>query len=378
MLMAKHIDNLQVKTYRGIKHLNIDDLGDVNIFVGDNNAGKTSVLEAIKLLCIPNEFNLLQVARQRERYRVSSRLGLSILDSILFLFDVNSDFKANNTYALNINGSIHNEPVSIEICGELLKKIMDYNEFSKYAQLIKAKISNSLDEGDDVISTFVGNIHCTSTLNSNNNHTKTNITHFEINDYSKILRDSDTNKFLNVTTVQTIDHITDNAFSKLIKNKEIKKQAVELLKEFDSSITDLRYINDENRFVPVIESDNDEYIPLSLYGDGMKKALTMLNAMVNTENGVVLIDEFETALHTSAMKKVFKFMLDIAKLLNIQLFLTTHSIEAVDKLLESSEQYIEKIRVIRLKKKKGTTYAKISHGNDALYDRKEYDMELRI
>ena len=44
------LKNFSVKQFRGIRDLNVDKLGDVNLIVGDNNSGKTSVLEAIMLL----------------------------------------------------------------------------------------------------------------------------------------------------------------------------------------------------------------------------------------------------------------------------------------------------------------------------------------
>lgn len=52
--MENHIKSLQIETYRGIKDLHVDNLGSVNVFVGDNNLGKASVLEAIELMCNPN------------------------------------------------------------------------------------------------------------------------------------------------------------------------------------------------------------------------------------------------------------------------------------------------------------------------------------
>ena len=71
MAEAKHISELNIITYRGIRNLEIDDLDRVNILLGDNNSGKTSVLEAIQILCNPCEYNLLQVAKQRDKYRSS-------------------------------------------------------------------------------------------------------------------------------------------------------------------------------------------------------------------------------------------------------------------------------------------------------------------
>ena len=49
--MDKHFyETLKIENFRGIKSLEIDDLARVNLFVGRNNCGKTSVLESAFLL----------------------------------------------------------------------------------------------------------------------------------------------------------------------------------------------------------------------------------------------------------------------------------------------------------------------------------------
>jgi AAA15 family ATPase/GTPase len=47
------IENLQINRFRGIRDLNLAGLGWVNILVGKNNSGKTTILEAISIACNP-------------------------------------------------------------------------------------------------------------------------------------------------------------------------------------------------------------------------------------------------------------------------------------------------------------------------------------
>ena len=42
--------NIDIKNFRGINHLMIDDFSRVNVFLGQNNSGKSSVLEGRTLL----------------------------------------------------------------------------------------------------------------------------------------------------------------------------------------------------------------------------------------------------------------------------------------------------------------------------------------
>ena len=44
------IKNIKISNFRGIDHLTIDDFSMVNVFLGQNNSGKTTMLEAIAML----------------------------------------------------------------------------------------------------------------------------------------------------------------------------------------------------------------------------------------------------------------------------------------------------------------------------------------
>ena len=50
--MANHIKYIDIHKFKGIKDINIYDMKSINIFVGDNNSGKTTILEAIKFLSL--------------------------------------------------------------------------------------------------------------------------------------------------------------------------------------------------------------------------------------------------------------------------------------------------------------------------------------
>ena len=61
--MGKYITELNISQFRGINELEMKNIGDVNLLVGNNNVGKTSVLEAIKILSQPADVgNLVKTA----------------------------------------------------------------------------------------------------------------------------------------------------------------------------------------------------------------------------------------------------------------------------------------------------------------------------
>lgn len=63
--------NIEIHNFRGIDHLKIDDLSRVNVFLGQNNSGKSSVLEAIAMLMSmsnPDSPQLVNAVRARKPF----------------------------------------------------------------------------------------------------------------------------------------------------------------------------------------------------------------------------------------------------------------------------------------------------------------------
>ena len=106
----------------------------------------------------------------------------------------------------------------------------------------------------------------------------------------------------------------------------------------------------------------------------MKKAILLISAVVSAKNGILLLDEFETAIHTSAMNKVFAWILKTCLKLNVQLFLTSHSKEAIEKVLSCSEKLQSHNT---LYKKENKIVARELSAKKALEASEEFGLELR-
>lgn len=109
----------------------------------------------------------------------------------------------------------------------------------------------------------------------------------------------------------------------------------------------------------------------------MKKAVLLMSAVIAAKDGILLLDEFETAIHTSAMTRTFKWILETCVKLNVQVFLTSHSSEAIDKLLKCSPDSLNRISVYTLyKDDEGMSVRQLS-GRKAIEAQDEMGLELR-
>ena len=51
--MAIHVKNVTIEAYRGISNLKLDNLNHINVLTGDNNSGKTCVMEVLSYIESP-------------------------------------------------------------------------------------------------------------------------------------------------------------------------------------------------------------------------------------------------------------------------------------------------------------------------------------
>jgi predicted ATP-dependent endonuclease of OLD family len=85
--MSQIFKDIQIFGFRGFQEIKLSDLGQVNLLVGNNNSGKTSILEAIAIFCNPlDPFRWLEVSK---RSFYSGRfLGIRPdLESIKWIFE---------------------------------------------------------------------------------------------------------------------------------------------------------------------------------------------------------------------------------------------------------------------------------------------------
>ena len=84
--------------------------------------------------------------------------------------------------------------------------------------------------------------------------------------------------------------------------------------------------------------------------------MTLAAAIVTAKDGVLLIDEIGTAIYTKASKSFFEWFVKVCKKQNVQVFVTTHSIEAIDAILEGGKSHLEDIAGYRLEEDQGQIY----------------------
>lgn len=76
----------------------------------------------------------------------------------------------------------------------------------------------------------------------------------------------------------------------------------------------------------------DGRVPIGSVGDGMWRLLGLALALARARGGVLLVDEIDTGLHYTVMQKMWTMLAERSKSLDVQVFATTHSRDCYESL----------------------------------------------
>ena len=323
-----YLNSLSIKNFRGINNLELNNLSNINILVGDNNCGKTSVLEAISLFQNPLEINNILTSCCKR-----GRDIISIFDLFLEMFP-----RENINKNIEIVSSINSVLYNLNINGKLIERInpnlyrciendeyFDENYFEN--RIFKGRIK--VKKNTEVI-----------------NEKEINLSEEKI---QSTLGDL-SNQIINMVYVSPYDYLYNRLIDdtiNVIKSGE-KEEVIKLLKILDNNIEDFNVLKSKNKPSSIyIKHSKYGFMSLSSFGDGVKKILTLASAVISAKNGILLIDEIETAIYKNILNNVFGWLLNACKIYKVQLIATTHSLEVIDAFIQTSKN-IDKLTCFRL------------------------------
>lgn len=150
-----------------------------------------------------------------------------------------------------------------------------------------------------------------------------------------------------------------------------------LLALIDPEIRGLELLQPDDEPVLYVTHATHGPVPLSVYGDGIRRALLLAESVVKAKGGLLLIDEIETGIHVSALGGVYSWLVRACRELDVQLFVTTHSLEAIDALLAADTTPEEDVVAFKLGRQEGQSVVKRYGENQLKWMRFERGLEVR-
>jgi predicted ATP-dependent endonuclease of OLD family len=337
------IQNLQINSFRGLTGLNLADLGWVNILVGKNNSGKTTILEAISIACNPlDPFQWIGTSERRLNIGRTPMALRPSLESIKWLFPQEDSNLEDRKIEINTTGDndISVEAIITEVYGTGSSKSDNTDDEDLSAESDYAKSGIYLD----IFSTppFNGQINI---FEDRGDSSKTRTTEkFQFWEDERFVQPQISrdrvlfNHAIVYPSYSSSDVVLAFRLTQVTK-EGAKSDLLEVLRLFDPEILDIHILStSSNRLSLYIEHQKLGFAPFYTFGDGLKKTLLIALALPLAKNGILLIDEIETSIHFSALSQVFTWLIQACKINKTQLFVTTHSLEAVDAMLDADSE----------------------------------------
>ena len=299
-----HFESLNIKSYKGLENLKINRLNKINLFAGENNSGKTSLLEAIRLLVGQNDANnFLALQELRGKFAERKMPSSWIVENVSNKVEIEGTFGLQGQVAL------------LEI--EAYKEKDDTIDSSNYLGSFKFKGSFMGQSNDSEIRMFENKQNGYELSTKGLNHL-CSFTYY-----------SPFGNFRNA-----------DLYNAHAKSEEIKymSKVIEFLKtSIDKEILDISLVekNGLKRFL-VNHNNFKNKVDLLQFGDGLQNIFKTTLLFAIAENGIVLIDEMGTAIHHSLLIEYSKFIQQLSEEFNTQVFITSHSDECIDAFVENN------------------------------------------
>ncbi len=337
------LKEIEIENFKCFKEIKLENLKRVNLVFGENNVGKTVLLEAIFLL-LSNDSpkNVLTLLRgtpislpiQPEIWstlfhelHTSQQIKIS---GIIEQFELELEIKTNPPY---IGTSMHINESHFIVPENSLFLHWKYNNKD-----LKTWITHN--------ERFLNAGQTSFTIPPPNFPSFSPVEPFIVIPFGELKYPI--KKVFFHTSIGRMDVLRISQIFGEIVGKGFKKDILGLLSELDNSIEDIELMSFGGGIIVGIKIGTKFY-PINQLGEGFYRMFGLLCILVQRKNGIVLIDEIENGIYHANQGSLWKHILEFSEKLNIQLFITTHSWEFIVNAIENTED-LGNIQGIRLEK----------------------------
>ena len=341
------INNLTIRNFRLFDELEIPKLGQVNLVVGKNNSGKSSVLEALMILA--SQGNPITLATLLGQHDENLRFDNPLADSNIG--NIESSFR-------------HFFPKRIFPETDDLGIFIGTNDKDTFVQiehrLFQEAFEEVQDEGGDLIRRIrrlpinrnSQALFSENTQSSQALYITTKQRSFWLDlDESELSRRRHRIGSGELGVIPCIyvptDFVTPEQLASMWDKAaltEAEEYLIRALQIIEADVRGLAFVSKEgapfsreSKRVAIVKlKDYPSPVPLAGMGDGMTRLLQIILSLFSAKGGLLLLDEFANGLHYSVQQKAWELVMHLAKELDVQVFATTHSNDCIEAFSRSS------------------------------------------
>jgi len=339
------LKNLSVQDFRSFGRFGLKNLGHVNLLVGTNNCGKTTVLEAVNILMSNGDFTAIWSTLLRrgediygERDPITASTGRQVDIRRLFRgheIEVDKDFQLfgdSDIGRISMIAKIdeyrpaqqrlfETELQPVESSEELLPPLSLSLHWSHgTGKLLNIPISRRGGVSADAIRRSAGRIIGAETYP------------IGFVTASSLTADAVASMFEEIVLTPQEDLVTD---AMRIIEPDIERIASSGSERLRSG---MRLVSRGGILVRL--KGIKDRVPIGSMGDGIWRMLGLALAAVQSGNGILLVDEIDTGLHHTVMQDMWRFLYSCSKKYNVQIIATTHSWDCYHSLAVICRDYV--------------------------------------
>ncbi len=318
------INAIEIDGYRGFERFEMNNLGLVNLLVGRNNSGKTSVLEALYLLTSKGDPSAMwQLLWKRGEQLPEERQQDGPELDICHLFH-GHNLQVGSKIVFAAKNQSPKRLIEMEVAEPTAK---DREKYSPRFPLVLHIRGSQVPPNTSIPISRKGGISP------------------EFFDMPRRMRGrvsdfSDRAQFITTDSLDASELVKMWEKIQLTPHENIALNAMQFLdptieRIASQSVSD-RYLGVNRGGFKIKQTGREQPVPIGSLGDGMWRMLAMAIALSTTskgsEGGVLLVDEIDTGLHHTAMTQMWELLYNAAKQFGVQIFATTHSSDCVHSL----------------------------------------------
>lgn len=350
-------ESIRIEGLRALDHVRLEGLRRVNLIVGKNNVGKTTVLESLLLLGgATNPAMLLTLGLMR-----GQRLDRARPDPEPIWRSFSHAFQ--DSRVIEIAGRRGGEAGDrvLQIIREISQATSELDE----AQTVARAFGELRMNGIGFTYSGPDGVPLTTSARMENG---------ELRNYDQKYRKDFVRTVLVSARARTLEREADQ-YGHLLRMKR-EGPVLEALRLLDERIQRLEIVHEAGAPAIYCDIGFPTLAPLTVCGDGVVRLFSFVVELTSVGGGVLLVDEIDAGLHHSVMVPFWRTLRGLAEKQDVQIFATTHNDDLLRSAMAAFGEDLSWFRLHRLDRRKDGIVA-VCYEDDALALARDERFEVR-
>lgn len=328
------LNSLRIQGFRAFRDLEIAPLGRVNLLVGRNNIGKTTVLEAVQLYAQGRGAlaAMARILRDREELVRSESEGRPALDAVRLFHRPKG---GKNTEEFRI-GPDQGDVLTVRLAWS---RMVESSEGDIKRELVEADQAEGAEES--LILQYQGSRRMLPVSRLSRSA-------------GASVRPEPSESSQTETCYLGARGLPSGGAARLWDATALtddEGEVLEALRLIEPTVSAITFVQGRSDRIPLIRRNGQPAEPMRALGDGMNRLFELALCLVRARGSYLLVDEPENGVHHSVLPDIWRLIFTTATRLNVQVFAATHSLDCIRAFEQAASAHPEHGMIIRLDRK---------------------------